>query len=126
MKRPYLVGLFTVVVVACTTRTPETPPAGGVICTMEARAGLTVEIVDSTSGAPAADGAKVLAVSAATRDSASGTAGVSTVSLAYERAGTYTVTVTRPGYRTWSRSNVEVTRDQCHVIPVRLVARLQR
>jgi hypothetical protein len=119
------VGLFAVAVVAC-SRTAETPPAGGVICTMEARAGLNVEIFDSVSGAPAADGARVLAVAPAIRDSATGSGNSSTVSLAYERAGTYTVTVSRSGYRTWSRLNVEVTRDQCHVIPVRLTARLQR
>ena len=126
----FCLGFVAVAVVAC--RTPETPPGlsgphgGGSICTREARAGLTVEVVDSVSGASAADGAKVLAVSPAVRDSAIGSSASSSVSLAYERAGTYTVTVTRSGYHAWSRSNVVVNADQCHVIPVRLVARLQR
>jgi hypothetical protein len=46
--------------------------------------------------------------------------------LAYERAGTYEVTVRASGYREWKQSNVVVTSDQCHVVPVRLTARLER
>ncbi|MEO5580406.1 MAG: PEGA domain-containing protein [Gemmatimonadaceae bacterium] len=48
------------------------------------------------------------------------------LSLAYERAGTYTVTVTKPGYREWRRTGVQVGRDECHVITVPLTARLQQ
>ncbi len=37
-----------------------------------------------------------------------------------ERPGTYTVTVEHPDYLTWSVSGLEVTADECHVIPVSL------
>jgi hypothetical protein len=41
--------------------------------------------------------------------------GAATVSVAYERAGTYTVLVRHPAYRDWQRNGVEVMRDDCHV-----------
>ncbi len=42
-----------------------------------------------------------------------------------ERAGTYTVVISSRGYRYWSRSNIVVTRDCCHVHTVELVALLE-
>jgi hypothetical protein len=48
------------------------------------------------------------------------------LSGAFEREGTYDVWVTAPGYQTWLRENVTVGADECHVIPVRLTARLVR
>jgi len=43
----------------------------------------------------------------------------------YEREGTDTITVRRAGYATWTRTGVTVTRDECHVRPVTVTARLQ-
>jgi hypothetical protein len=48
------------------------------------------------------------------------------LSSAGERAGTYDLTIRSPGYRDWTRTGVEVTKDQCHVRPVTLTARLQK
>ena len=42
-----------------------------------------------------------------------------------ERAGTYSVTVQRLGYRVWRNDGRRVREDECHVIPVRVNARLQ-
>lgn len=39
--------------------------------------------------------------------------------------GNYTVTITRAGYQTWSRPNVDVDADVCGFIPVQLTALLQ-
>ena len=41
---------------------------------------------------------------------------------AWERAGTYTVTVDKPGFERWVRDDVEVEEGECHVVPVRLEA----
>jgi hypothetical protein len=49
-----------------------------------------------------------------------------TYPLAYEKPGTYEVTVQQTGYRLWTRTNVQVTRDECHVQTVSLTALLQR
>lgn len=42
-----------------------------------------------------------------------------------ERAGTYAVEITAPGYAPWVRSGIRVRDGECGVRTVRLVARLQ-
>ena len=46
------------------------------------------------------------------------------LSAAHERPGTYTVTVSKPGYRDFTQSNIVVGADVCHVITVQITARL--
>ncbi len=46
--------------------------------------------------------------------------------LAFERAGTYSVTVTHPCYETWSRDGVVVEQGTCNVHQVELDVVLQR
>jgi hypothetical protein len=105
----------------------------GVICTAEAKAGLVISIEDSLSGSkgPFAGVNYVAREGTAFSDStlvAAVPAQVSglafSVGLAYERVGTYAVTVKATNYRPWTKSGVVVAKDACHVIPVSLVARL--
>ena len=87
--------------------------------------GLRMDVVDSVGGAgvaPAA-GARVIARAGAYADTVPLQS--SRVALAYERAGTFTVTVEHPGYLPWSRSGVRVRENECHVVPTELTARLQ-
>jgi hypothetical protein len=42
-----------------------------------------------------------------------------------ERAGTYTVRVTKPGYLPWERKNVQVDDLRCHTDQVQFTAQLQ-
>lgn len=102
---------------------------GGRVCTTEFRHGISVHVTDSVTGAPAAGGAKLVV-----RDGTYADSMVVSENPAYvqdwmagagERAGTYTVTITKPGYRPWSRAGVVVTRDECHVKGVLLEAKLQ-
>jgi len=104
------------------------------VCTLEARAGIVITLEDSVSGSrgPFA-GVSYVARDGAYRDtlflnSVAPPAGQPTfqVGLAYERAGTYQVTVTASGYKPWTKSAVAVAKDACHVIPVSLTARLVR
>ena len=44
---------------------------------------------------------------------------------ANEHAGLFTVTVTKSGYRDWTKSDVRVTADECHVNTTKLTALLQ-
>ncbi len=104
----------------------------GPICAAYAAAALNVEIRDSLTGAvPALTGLSVVARAGAYADSVKlapfppAYYGGS-VPLAYERQGTFTVTVRADGYSPWSRSGIVVTADECHVIPVSLTARLVR
>lgn len=96
------------------------------VCTDEARAAISVEALDSVTNASVGAGARIIASDGAFADT------VITVEnfggsygLAHEREGSYTVTVEQEGYAPWSRSDVEVTRDECHVRTVRLTALLQ-
>jgi len=95
--------------------------------------GLEVRVQDSLTGAPAASGAMLIARDGAYADTAvvpPGAANPDTwvLSVAGERPGTYTVTVSKDGYLTWQRTGVVVRMDQygCHPQTVELVALLQR
>ena len=106
--------------------------AEGVLCTANIAAGIEVEVVDARSGAYVARGARgtvrdgaFVGVMAPARGRGIPPADT-LVSLqgAFERAGTYTVTIERDGYQPWQRPGVVVTRNVCHVNTVLLVAQL--
>ncbi|HET7553937.1 MAG TPA: carboxypeptidase-like regulatory domain-containing protein [Gemmatimonadaceae bacterium] len=96
------------------------------VCTTEARAAITVEVLDSVTNAPVGEGATITATngasvySAITYDDYPGP-----YQLAHEKAGEFEVTVQKSGYARWSRDGVRVTRDECHVHTVQLTALLQ-
>jgi hypothetical protein len=101
------------------------PAPQGQACTREARPAITVEPVDRRTGQPVPGPILLVVQDGDYRDTARLAAGQKGVSAAYERAGTYTVTVRHDGYRPWQRRNVRVSRDECHVQTVRLRAELQ-
>jgi len=100
-----------------------------VLCTAIAVPGINVLVRDSASGSFASDGATATAVDGGYTDTNGFPEGFAQpetpISLAYEREGTYAVTVTRAGYRAWTTSGVHVSRDVCHVRTVTFTARLQ-
>ncbi|MBA3645263.1 MAG: carboxypeptidase regulatory-like domain-containing protein [Gemmatimonadaceae bacterium] len=109
---------------ACSQNSPQP-----IICTALFAYGITVTVVDSVTGAPAASGAVLVARDGAYTDSVPAQAdspNTSSVAAAGERAGTYTVTISKPGYKPWTQSGVTVTKDECHVRGVALTAKLQR
>ena len=97
---------------------------GPLVCTEEYRAGITVEVTDSATGLPAADGATLTVTEGAYTESWTDAFGGSTLAGAWERAGTYDVAVAKDGYHTWIRTGVFVDADECHVISVALDAAL--
>jgi hypothetical protein len=84
-------------------------------------------VTDSLSNLGLADSSTGLLQAGTTVDSLEHVAGSSTLLLGGSQLGTYTVTVTRPGYATWSRAGIAVAQlSICgSVIPVQLAARLQ-
>jgi len=97
-----------------------------IACTAEARSGLAVTVRDSVSGSPLTSGVEVVARDGEYADTArSSLIAGGIYSLAVERAGTYEVTVHHPAYAEWHRTGVTVTRDECHVQTVGLLARMQ-
>jgi len=100
------------------------------MCTAILISGLSVQVRDSVTGALAASGAKLVARSGTYADSMSYPAGhpemdAWTLVGAGEHAGLFSVTVTKSGYRDWTKSDVRVTAGECHVNTVGLIALLQ-
>jgi hypothetical protein len=96
---------------------------------MQAVAGLNVEVRDSVTNAPAAEGARGVARNGSQEEVLQPMVGANpglTLIGAWERPGTYTIEIAKAGYQTWRRTGVTVTKDECHVQPVRLEARLAR
>ena len=118
----------TALVVGCSSSNDVTDVGPtGELCTLEARAGITLDVRDSVSNAQVGRNASIIAREGAVADTSHETSiGDGPFGLVYERAGTYTVTVEQTGYKVWTRAGVLVTRDVCHVKGVALTARLQR
>jgi hypothetical protein len=126
MKRHFCVALCLTLLssVGCSGPT-------SVVCTAEFRYGLSVYVKDSQTGAAIASGASLVARDGSFKDSVgypSARPDLDAFPLlsAGERAGTYQITVSRLGYAPWSRSDIRITGNECHVNPVSLTALLQR
>ena len=96
-----------------------------VACTAIFVYGISVEVVDASSGTGLADGATLTLRSGDYVESATETFNAATLVGAGERPGTYDLTVAHEGYHTWIRTGVVVTADECHVRPVALRAELE-
>lgn len=119
--------------VTATARSPSTRPATltawsrlNLACTMEAKAGLSFRVIDSTTTQPVTSSAVIRVSDGAWRDSTASPLGTGLWGTAWERAGTYTASVEVAGYRPWSRAGIVVDKGLCHVIPVSITALLQR
>jgi hypothetical protein len=98
-------------------------------CTDEARAGIVITVLDSASGVAAGKDARIVAKAGTFTDSVPGmwtAASDGPFALAHEHAGTYTLTVSKTGYRDWTKTGIVVTKDECHVRTVSVTARLQQ
>ncbi len=103
------------------------------VCTQEARTSLTVNVIDSQSGARLDSGSTVIVVGGTVHDSVTATAqGNPFMATAWwdearVPAGTYSVFVRRAGYADWTRNGVVIKAGECHVTsPAELTAALQR
>ena len=105
VQRTIVSSVVAIAALACRPAAPTADTAASkpsVMCTMQAVAALNVDAIDSATGAPATKGASIVARSATYADSTQGAApDDQPVGLAYEKAGTYTVTVTKPGNNPW-------------------------
>jgi len=97
-------------------------------CTMEARAGINVGIVDSVSAAaPSGLGVMRLKVTDGTySDSLRTVTLLGNWASAWERSGSFTATIDADGYLPWRKDGIVVTRGLCHVRPTSVTARLVR
>lgn len=86
-----------------------------IFCTLEFVHGLNVTVLDSQTNQPLVDGVVVKATDGSYQEFLSGLENL--FIGAGERAGTYTITVTKTGYQTYTSAPIRVTADVCHVIP---------
>lgn len=103
--------------------------SGPEACTAEWVPGLEVAVERADTGEPVG-GALVVARDWTFADSARtelppGDSGSAEARLAHERAGEYAVTVEKEGFDAWTRTDVQVDENSCHVETVSLTARLE-
>lgn len=113
-KRLLLLFSLGFLVLSCSGTSEE------IFCTEEAKAGLNVSVTlaESSSSIPISDGVTVTATDGDYSEVLQFFDAQNPVfSGAYERAGTYIITVTKPGRQTYISQPIVITRDECHVIP---------
>ena len=91
-----------------------------VFCTTEVKAGLNVSVhlAESSSSIPISDGVTVVATDGTYSETLQFFDPQNPIFYgAYERPGTYTITVTKAGRQTYVSQPIVVTEDICHVIP---------
>jgi len=86
-------------------------------CTQEARAGLNVTVQDAISHSVLTDGVTVQATDGTYSETLERIPGSDVFSGAWEREGSYVLTVSKEGYQTHTSETLIVTADVCHVIP---------
>lgn len=99
------------------------------VCTTEARAGIVISVVDSATGSPIACGAHAVITAPGFAEDVDNTPPLpcddrSAIAGAYERPGTYSVTVSRQGYYDLTMNDIVVTAGVCHVNTASVEARM--
>jgi hypothetical protein len=111
--------LLALVVLICLAASAGCEWFGVTACDASAKPGLRIRIVDASTTAPAAAGARVtiadgdyVEVEVVPTDASEDDR---VIGAAYERAGTYQITVEKAGYRTAVLSGIVVADGECHV-----------
>ena len=98
---------------------------GQVNCTDIFVYGLNVSVKDSLTNATLQEGVMVKAVDGSYLETLQVEESPSTVFVgAGERAGSYILTVSKPGYETYTSEVITLTSDECHVIPKEIAVAL--
>ena len=118
MKNQYLVLLLMPVLMNTGCEKEKTYDEG-IICTLQAVSGLTVNVRLQNSTNLQATGITVIAKDGAYTEVLEGYTSSNEIifSGAIERKGNYVITVAKMGYKTYTSNVVTVAADSCHVIP---------
>ena len=123
MKKLFLLFAFAplLMILSC-----ENDNDDQIVCTQEFVYGLNVIVLDATTGNPLLEGVTVEATDGSYHETLQLVPGLEySFTGAGERVGTYTVTITKEGYQTYTSSPIIVTRNVCHVITQSLTVNLQ-
>ncbi len=98
-----------------------------IICTQEAKAGLNITVKDAVTDELLSMGVTVIAQDGSYTETLEQFPNeeVPVFIGAWERVGTYVVTVSKAGYQTFTSEPIVVTADVCHVIPQQVTVELQ-
>lgn len=98
-----------------------------VYCTQEAKAGLNITVKDAVNGEFLSTGVTVIAQDGSYSETLEQFTNeeIPVFIGAWERIGTYTITVSKEGYQTFTSEPIVVTADVCHVIPQQINVDLQ-
>lgn len=109
--------LSSVIILCWSCSSDDNKTEDPIFCTEELRAGLEVTVRDGIGGAFLTEGVTVVAIDNEYKETLENFAGSNTFVGAYERAGTYTISISKEGYRDSTPSEpVVVGEDLCHVI----------
>jgi hypothetical protein len=96
-------------------------------CDTSAHAGILIRVIDNASGNPIACGASAVVISGSYSETVNSNTPCSdntNLMAAFERPGTYAITVSKAGYQNFTINDVIVTPGVCHVNTVTVDARL--
>lgn len=98
-----------------------------VYCTQEAKAGLNITVKNAITNEFLITGVTVIAQDGLYTETLEQFPNdeVAVFLGAWERIGTYVLTVSKEGYQTFTSEPIVVTEDICHVIPEQLTIELQ-
>lgn len=97
-----------------------------IVCTLEAKAGLNVTVSLDAMSSITSDGVTVIATDGVYQEALNVINPIDPIFIgAFERQGTYVITVSKDGYQTYTSTPVTVTADVCHVIPQQVHVVLQ-
>lgn len=122
MKKVLLLCCFLPFLLSSTC---EDSPQDDIFCTTEARAALNIQVRLVGSTTFETEGVSVTATEGSYSEQLSFFTGSSIFSGAYERQGTYIITVSKLGYVSYTSAPITVTADECHVIAQSLLVELQ-
>ncbi|MFT7351197.1 MAG: hypothetical protein ACI9XR_000934 [Flavobacterium sp.] len=120
MKKLFLILCCTPLLLATTCENDDF-----IYCTLEAKAGLNVTVINSQTNIPIVEDVSITAQDGSYQETLEYFPGGEFVFFgAYERIGTYIITVIKPGFQTFTSQTITVTKDECHVIPEQLTVNL--
>ncbi len=109
---------------ACNTDDDKTEDP--VFCTLEARAGIEIIVKDAVEGTILTEGVEVILTDGEYTETLTSFSKETSFYGAYERVGTYTITVNKNEYKTSVTNSVTVEKDICHVITEKIEVFLEK
>ena len=95
-----------------------------IVCTANPKWALIVSVLDSTTALSALKGATIVARTGTYVDSIAAAADLGSVFLGVDQSGTYSLSVTKTGYKPWVRLGIVVGTNECGTVAQRITVLL--